>query len=69
MGGSGFVSSVGIIMGGLGAEPPVGVQGAEPPMGVQGGKPPASYRSNKNIKSLKKYNFNKIIFWAKPPAP
>jgi len=26
--------------GGLGAEPPAGVQGAEPPVGVRGAKPP-----------------------------
>ncbi len=48
--------------------PPDGGLGAEPPMGVQGATPPASCRSKlKNIKSLKKYNFNKIIFWGKNP--
>ena len=26
--------------GGLGAEPPAGIQGAEPPVGVRGAKPP-----------------------------
>ena len=28
--------------GGLGAEPPAGVQGAEPPVGVRGRSPPAA---------------------------
>ena len=28
--------------GGLGAEPPAGIQGAEPPVGCQGAKPPES---------------------------
>jgi len=31
--------SVTIIHGGLGAQPPVGVQGTEPPVGAQGAKP------------------------------
>ena len=74
-----IVSSVGIIMGGSGGFfPPTGVWGQSPQWGFRGQSPLppivlikiCTVHNSPQIKEIsKKYNFKKIIFWAKPPAP
>ena len=53
--------------GGLGAEPPMGVQGATPLPLIVLIKICTSPTVHKSKKFLKKYNFKKIIFWGNAP--